>query len=200
MARTFPTAGLSPCDFYVDSEVPVAYFRHELKDTLDSALKTVEVITNVNLVSGGIIQGLNSTITLDADSSRGTTACAIYAKVDAGTSDTGVSGRMSVIEARLEYGISSEPQSNMSVLCLDFSNANTLSIMSVAHAAYIGLRERSTTQKMPNLFYFMDHEAAIGTLNASSIISTNTNTATHSIRFMVGTIPMYILCSNVAPA
>jgi len=206
--RTLPTsaagvAGQSPIDVYVDNELPAVYVETNLSETLNAAMTTMEVVTNCSTVSGGIVQGLNVTVTLGTSSYRGTTACGAYVKLDAGVGTAGVltvSGRLSALEARLDIGAITENLSSLSVLCLDFSNAATSSIMNSTHASYICLRERSTIQKMPNIFDFKDGTTDAG--NANSLFNSDATGATantHTLRFIYNTVPYYIMVTSAPP-
>ena len=201
MARTFPTAGVSPIDGYVTTEVPVAYFRHELEDTLDAAVKTVEVITNVNVVAGGMPQGINSTMTLGASSYRGATACAGYFKVDMGTVSNSVSGRTSVLEARLEHNATTGTLPGYTTcLCLDFSN-DLVGYPIASGCSYIALRERSAAaQQMNTLFDFMDITPA--TTDSTKIFTTDSSpgSQTHALRMLASGTVYWIMVTTHTPA
>jgi hypothetical protein len=208
MARTFPTAGLSPIDAYVTSEVPAGYFRHELVDTLDSALCTVNVITNCDLVSGGILQGFNSTITLGTSSTRGTTACAGYFKIDLGSADTAVSGRTSVLEARVDIGASSANPGTISCMCLDWNNLCTAPSTSWANS-YIMLRDRvedNANSCIRAFLSFYDHAALDdgGTTSGSSVIQDTAAEGTHNVSIACtygpGNTRFYLMGTTTTPS
>jgi len=196
-------APTSPCDFYVITKVPAAHIEHAIPGTLNTALVTAEIVTGVTLVKGGQIQGLNVTITLAAASTMGTTACPIYAKLDLGTGLRSVSGRASVIEARMDIGVGESVLGTMSLLCLDFNNLNIVQPLTNVHASYIALRQRPTTRpstssEMNNLFNFMDITAHVASENYLFCASTTVN-GSHKIRFLVGNTKYWLVVSDTAP-
>lgn len=206
--RTLPTSaggiyGMSPIDGYLSNdERPVAYFEHNLDETLNDYMTTVEVVTNCNIETLGMVQGLNVTVTLGSSSWRGSTACAIYAKVDLGAISCSISGRTSVIEARLDIPsttITGTVTGRTSCLCLDFSN--TLDTWpDVAGCSYILLRDRSSgARQMNTLLDFMDFTAVAASSTKIFVESTDTG-STHRIRMMSGTTPYWIMCTSTVPA
>ena len=192
--RTLPTsaasvAGQSPIDVYVDNELPAVYVETNLSETLNAAMTTVEVVTNCTLVSGGIVQGLNVTVTLGESSTFGTTACGIYAKVDLGAQDKSVHGRTSVIEARLDVGASAS-EDTMSLLCLDWNNLCT-GASTTWNNSYIMLRDRvedNDTSCIRTLLNFYDHEALDygGVTVGSHVIQDTSTGGTHNVSIACG--------------
>jgi len=194
-------APTSPGDFYVKKQIVAHHIEHALTDSLAKALTTLEVVTGCTLIKGGMVQGINSTITLSDTSDQGTTACSIYAKVKMGVLNS-VAGRTSVIEGRLEIPATAVNQDTMAVLCLDFSNGCTTGINNYL-SSYIQLRERSAlgggSQQMNNLFNFSDiTPAAVG---IHDIFSTSADcVATHKLKFVASGTYYWILCTTTAPA
>jgi len=205
--RTLPTSpggivGLSPIDGYLaNSERPVAYFEHNVLETLNAAMTTVEVVTNCNIVALGMVQGLNVTINLGSSSYRGATACGIYAEINMGSVSQSVSGRTSVMEARLDItALTGTYPGYTSCLCLDFSN--TLAgypVTAGGGCSYIALRERSAAaRRVQSIFEFMDITPSAAANNKLFCASTTANHS-HKLKFYASGVPYWICCSATAP-
>lgn len=192
-------APTTPLDFYgIDNAKGVGIITHASRENVITSVKTLQIATNVNLETPGFLQSLNVTVTLGTSSRRGASCHAIYAKVNAGTAETAVSGRMAVIEARLEYGASTATQSTMSLLCLSFSNACTGGINNI-RASYIALHDATTiADKMNTLFDMKDAVTSVDNPN-SLIATTGALTQDRTIRCMLGDTPLYIMATTAVP-
>jgi len=107
---------------------------------------------------GGIIEGVRTELAVTT--TRGVTACTNYNKLQIeGTSDV-LSGRSSVIEARLEILAGDQMSHTTTVACLDWSCLNTSGLNNYVNA-YCMLRDRThaTVGQIRSLFHFMDHAA-----------------------------------------
>jgi len=155
---------------------------------------------------GGIVEG--SRMELNITTLSHVTACVDYRRLilDGAYAGAGrlITGRSSVIEARLEITAGDADLRTMSVLCLDFSNLNTYTINNVSNA-YILLRERSTSPlSLMNLLIFHD-TAAIPDAGAFAnviFLDTNTDHAMNcAIRCGYGPTmtPFWIMCTTTPP-
>jgi len=151
------------------------------------------------VASNSAIVGLNVTTTTAG--SAGTWASAIYGKVVEGTTKN-VNGYISVAELELSIAGTYNP-SDITVLCLNSTITNT-ALANCTHKAYMFLRDYGTdagaalgSTSMPNLFWFGDQTIGADTDGASLLAANTIASSTHTIRFLVGTTPYYIMCANV---
>ena len=194
MARTFPTAGLSPVDVYTEEVRPCAYFQHVV--TLDSTERhNVELVSTATFASGYSHVGLN--IVENAAGTAGAWMAGIFVNT-VQDSTKRIDGYLCAGEFQL-YNAANNA-SAMSVLTLNWWNtSSTPGVPGGSTQAYIQLRDYSSGTKCCNLFEFTD--ATIGTLSSTALLSTNTAAAaTHSIRFTIANVRYHILCSSAAPA
>jgi hypothetical protein len=148
--------------------------------------------------SGGSIVGHN--IVLTTAGTAGTWASAIYAKVTEGTTKN-INGYISAAELELAIGGTYNP-SDLGVLVLNSTITNT-NLGNCTHKAYIYLRDYGTdsgaalgSTSMPNLFWFGDQTIGSDSDGASLLAANTIASSTHTIRFLIGTTPYYIMCAN----
>jgi hypothetical protein len=159
----------------------------------------VDIVNTGTLSSGDSIVGLN--IVTTPAGTAGTWASGIYAKVVQGTTKR-VNGYLSVAELELSIAGTYNP-SDLAVLVLNSTITNT-ALVNCTHKGYIWLRDYGTdggaalgSTSMPNLFIFMDQTIGADTDGASLLAANTIASSTHTIRFVVGTTPYYIMCANV---
>jgi len=189
MARTLPSAGLSPIDAYITDNRAAGYFEHVFTATTTER-HTLDVITTATLVSGSAVVAGNFALT-----TAGTAAMwvsGIFAKVTQGSTKN-VNGYITAGE--FEVNNAAANVSDWFVLGL---NANNDGAQHGTHSAYIALREYGSTP-VQNLLWFGD--ASIGSASATSLVTTSADkTATHMIRVLVGTTVIRLLATTSAPS
>jgi len=154
--------------------------------------------------SGSLTSGLYlvaQNIVLTTAGTAGSWACGLYVKTVEGTTKN-VNGYLNAAEFELSVAGTYSP-SDMCVLALNSTLTNT-AMANCSHPAYIFLRDYGTAggaalgaTSMNNLFWFGDQ--TIGADNdATSLLAANSIAiSTHTIRFLIGNTPYYIMCANV---
>jgi len=185
MARTFPTAGVSPIDVYSTDTRPCGYFEHVV--TLDSTERhNIEIASTPTFASGYSHVGLN--IVETTAGTAGAWACGIYSKVLQGSTKN-IDGYLCAGE--FEMNNSTTNGSAASCLTLDWiNNGNHTSTM-----AYIQLRDYGSTAQRC-LFEFTDATIGADSDTTTLITANNPTAATHCIRFTVKNVPYWIMCVN----
>lgn len=117
----------------------------------------------------------------------------IYAKVVEGTTKS-VNGYLCAAELELIIGAGDYNPSDCAVLVLN-AQINNVNLANISHPAYVYLREYGASA-MPNLFWFADQ--TVGTNSEAVLLSTLNadQAASHTIKFLVGTTPYWILCTT----
>jgi len=146
---------------------------------------------------GGLIEGSRMELTITASA---VTACVDYRKLIFSNDPTVITGRASVIEARLEItdaGVLNLP--TMANLVLDYLNPGSSAPTNFA-ASYLALRDRSAAAyQMNNLINFMDVVPSAANPDKLFVASTDTG-STHRIKFLAGPAYYWIMCTTTAPA
>ena len=142
------------------------------------------------LSSGGEAVGANLVTTTAG--TAGSWASAIYAKIIQGTTKN-VNGYLCAAEFELAIA-GSYNSSDCAVLVLNSTISNTGG--AISHPAYIYIREYGS-KKMDNLLWFGD--ATIGSGKTTLLSTTSDLAATHTVKVLVGTTPLWVLCNNVGP-
>jgi len=191
MARTFPTAGVSPIDVYNTQVRPGAYFEHVVTDD-GTERHNVEVVSTPTMASAGNYVGLNVVVT-----TAGTAASwvsGIYSKVVQGSTKN-VNGYLCAAEFELTNSAANESANFVIVLNSTNTGANPS-----GQKAYIALRDYGTAaNSMALLWLGSEIEAAVGAKSATALFSTNVATvATHHLRIVVNATPYYIMLTNTA--
>lgn len=193
-------APTTPLDFYgIQHTRGVGVITHAPRESISSTVTSVQVKTNATVVAGAFLQGMNVEVTLGNSSVTGYTACTLYAELDYGTGRS-ISGRVSVIEAKLTIPASDSQIPTLAVLCLDFENNSTFAISNTMNA-YIMLRQRASTGNMMSFVNFHDI-ASIPAADASKIVATSsTCTGNTKVRCSYGVAgtPLWLIASTSAP-
>lgn len=117
----------------------------------------------------------------------------IYAKVTQGSTKA-VSGYISAAE--FEVINSAANVSDWFVLVLNASNSGA---NQGSHSSYIALRDYGSLDIQSLLWVSTDH--TIGTNSTTALMSsTAAKTHSHSLRFIAGSTPYWIMCTSTAPA
>jgi hypothetical protein len=154
--------------------------------------------------SGALLSGkglVAQNIVLTTKGTAGSWACGLYVKIVEGTTKN-VNGYLNAAEFELSVAGTYNP-SDMCVLALNSTLTNT-AMSNCSHPAYIYLRDYGTAggaalgaTSMNNLFWFGDQTIGADA-DGASLLAANTIAAnTHTIRFLIGNTPYYIMCSNV---
>jgi hypothetical protein len=154
--------------------------------------------TGTQISAGGCV-GLN--IVETTAGTAGAWSCGIYAKVVEGTTKN-VNGYLNAAEFELSVAGTYNP-SDMCVMALNSTITNT-AMANCSHPAYIYLRDYGTdggtyggSTSMKNLFWFGDQTISGSDQDAAALLAPNTiATSTHTIRFLIGSTPYYIMCAN----
>ena len=140
-------------------------------------------------------------IVLTTKGTAGSWACGLYVKTIEGTTKN-VNGYLNAAEFELSVAGSYNP-SDMCVLALNSTLTNT-AMSNCSHPAYIYLRDYGTAggaalgaTSMNNLFWFGDQTIGSDTDGASLLAANSIAISTHTIRFLIGSTPYYIMCANV---
>ena len=194
MARTFPTAGLSPIDVYNIAVRPSAYFEHVITDD-GTERHNVELVSTVVMASGGGYVGLNVLLT-----TTGTAASWVspsYFKFTQASKT--VNGYFCAAE--FETASTAVSASDHAVIVLNATNTHT---GSVPVSPYILLRDYGGTHADALVRIYGDSgQGDTSTFSASALV-TSTQAAFEAdcdsaIRCMSGSTPIWILCSTTAP-
>ena len=191
MARTLPTAGVSPIDVYSTAVRPCAYFEHTVTDD-GTERHAVEIVSTATMASAGSYVGLNIVTT-----TAGTAAswvAPLYCKVVQGSTKN-VNGYLCAAEFELSNTAANESANFVIVLNSTNSGANAS-----GEKAYIALRDYGTaTNAMAAFWLGPEIETAVGTKSATALFSTNVATvATHHLRIVVNATPYFIMLTNTA--
>lgn len=189
-ARTLPTAGVSPIDVYNTAVRPGGYFEHVVTDD-GTERHNVEMVSTPTMASAGNYVNLNVTTT-----TAGTAAAwvsSIYAKITQGSTKN-VNGYFCAAE--LELVNSAANVSDNFVLVLNYQNNGS---GRGSHESYIALRDYGSLAANSLLWI---GDSTIGSNVTTSLVSTSTSdvTATHCVRFLVGSTPLWFICSSAGPA
>lgn len=191
MARTLPTAGVSPLDVYLTELRPCGYFEHVVT-IATTELHALDVVAVPTCVSGSNYVGGNFQV-----APLGTAASwvsGIYAKVTQ-SSTKSVNGYISAAE--FEVVNAADNVSDWFVLVLNASNSGA---NPGTHASYIALRDYGSTDIQSLLWVSTDH--TIGTKSDTALMTSFADGAhiSHAIRIIAGATPYWILCSSQAPS
>ena len=151
------------------------------------------------LTSGLYLSAQN--IILTTQGTAGSWACGLYVKTVEGTTKN-VNGYINAVEFEVSVAGTYSP-SDICVMALNSTITNT-ALANCTHKAYMFLRDYGTAggaalgaTSMPNLFWFGDQTIGNDGDTASLLTATSSApTVTHMIRFIIGTTPYWINCSN----
>jgi hypothetical protein len=190
MARTLPTAGLSPIDVYNTAVRPGGYFEHVVTDD-GTERHNVEMVATPTMASGGNYVNLNLTTT-----TAGTAAAwvsGLYSKITQGSTKN-VNGYFCAAEFELVNSAANESANFVMVLNSNNSGANPST-----ERAYLALRDYGSSDCEAFLWLGPEIEAAVGAKSATTLFSTNVATvATHHLRIVINATPYFIMLTNTA--
>lgn len=192
MARTFPSAGVSPCDYYNVDDRSTAYFEHVVTAPDTTEFRNVYAVSTVTLISGANYIGVDSRVTTAG--TAGAWVSALYCKVTQGSTKN-VNGYLCAAEFELTN--SAANVSDWFVIVLNASNSGA---QQGSHSSYIALRDYGSTDIQSLLWVSTDH--TIGTKSDTALMTTFADGAhiSHAIRIIAGATPYWILCSSQAPS
>lgn len=190
MARTFPTAGLSPIDVYNTQVRPGVYVEHVVTDD-GTERHSVELVSTATMASGGNYVNLNVVTTTGG--TAGSWVSSIYAKITQGTTKN-VNGYFCAAEFEIVNGAANVSDN----FCLVLNYQNNGSGRG-SHESYIAIRDYGSLAAT-SLLWIAD--STIGTNVTTSLMSTSTSdvTVTHCVRFYAGSTPYWFLVSSAGPA
>lgn len=193
MARTFPTIGVSPCDFYVTVARPAGYFEQVVTLPSTAEVRAVYIVGTPTMISGGNYIGLDVRVT--PAGTAGTWASAIYAKMTEGATKH-INGYLCAAEFELSNAAPSP--SNMAVLVLNATVSYTGT--PPACIPYIMCRDYGSTDA--DIFVrFMDHTKATtdGTKLVTSTAGGFESNVDIAVSCMYGTTKFWLLGSTTTP-
>lgn len=196
MARTLPTAGLSPIDVYSTEVRPCGYFEHVV--TLDAAERHGFELVGTPTMAAAADNYVTLNIATTVAGSLGTWASSIFAKITQTVNS--VDGY--ICAAELEVNKSgSYTNRNYAVIVLN--NGNNMS-GSQSSSAFILCREYGSNV-LNALVKFGDNASYSASASAAVVVSAAADgAATHKVRFITTiagvATPMWFLATTVAPA
>jgi len=195
MARTFPSVGLSPCDFYVEDEArPCAYFEHVI--TLTAATRRgVRAYSTVTFIANSRYSTIEAW--LKPVGTTGTWGTAILGVLDQ-DDVKGISGYMTAGYFILKN--SADACCNAAVVRLECDNDSNVGFGGVMHS-FIECVDNSSGTKLNNLFalYTADATTAASATELTCVFG-NSNAISHVIKISIGGVPYWILLDSTPPA
>ncbi len=191
MARTFPTVGQSPIDAYTTTKVPATYFETAISSvTTGEEWHGNEIVCTTVLTSGSSYVGQNIVVT--ATGASGSWLTGSYTKVVYPANTLTSQGYVCAAEFEVNCTGTLQP-GDFGVIVLDGNNANTFVM---PRTAWLWMNDFGATP-IRNLFRLSGISAGSdGDTTSLFAASTSGATLTHSLKFMVGTTPYWIMCSN----
>jgi len=159
-------------------------------------------ITAAGTFAGGSTGLVGLNVVTTTAGSAGMWANAIYARVVEGTTKN-VNGYISVAEFQAEVAQTTAPPCSIQILALNSAVTHT-GMRSGSGMAYIGLHDYGSDAGVFNgqtsmnaLFLFAEQTISGTDPDGTSLLAPNTIAiSTHTIRFLIGATPYYIMCAD----